>query len=85
MAQWRANYPAARWRDVLQIGVDDEALGERLRSATMTGRPFGSDEFTEGLELDAKRRLRPARAGRPKKPARDKEIQAVLELQEIGE
>ena len=66
MAQWRANYSAARWRDALRIGMDDEALGERLRSATMTGRPFGSDEFTEALELAAHRRLRPDRAGRPK-------------------
>jgi hypothetical protein len=56
-----------RWRETLRSGVDDEALGERIRLATMTGRPFGSAEFTEELELALHRRLRPQPAGRPRK------------------
>jgi hypothetical protein len=51
---------------VLRIGMDDEALGERIRRATMSGRPFGSAEFTEELELASHRRLRPRQPGRPK-------------------
>lgn len=51
MAVWRATYSAARWRETLRIGVEDEALGERIRAATMNGRPFGSGEFTAELEL----------------------------------
>jgi putative transposase len=84
MAQWRANYTAARWRETLRVGVEDEALQERLRSATLTGRPFGSDEFAVGLELAAHRSLRPNRAGRPKKLCLAAAIQEPLQ-QEIGE
>jgi putative transposase len=64
---WRDEHPKERWREVLRIGVEDEALGERIRRATMSGRPFGSAEFTEELELAAHRRLRPFQPGRPKK------------------
>jgi putative transposase len=84
MAVWRAAYTTARWRDALRIGVEDEALGERIRSATIAGRPFGSDEFTTGLELTAHRRLRPDRAGRRKKSCVEA-TQPPLELEEIGE
>lgn len=66
-ASWRENYTRERWRETLRIGVEDEALGERIRQATRTGRPFGSQEFTEGLELTAHRRLRPRQAGRKKR------------------
>jgi putative transposase len=61
------DYTKGRWRETLRSGVDDEALGERIRLATMTGRPFGSAEFTEELELALHRRLRPQPAGRPRK------------------
>ncbi|HLK20539.1 MAG TPA: transposase [Bryobacteraceae bacterium] len=71
---WRDEYPADRWRAVLHTSADGEALGERIRRATMTGRPFGSAEFTEELEHAAHRRLRPRRPGRPKQPARNREL-----------
>jgi hypothetical protein len=45
------DYTTERWRETLRNGVHDEALGERMRLATMMGRPFGSAEFTEELEL----------------------------------
>jgi putative transposase len=67
VAPWGEDYTEERWREKLRIGVDDEALRERIRLAPMTGRPFGSEEFIEKLELAAHRRLRPRRAGRPKK------------------
>jgi putative transposase len=67
MAPWRDNYSAARWRETLRLGVDEEALQERLRSATRTGRPFGSEEFLEEIQRSTSRALRPRQVGRPRK------------------
>jgi putative transposase len=69
MSAWRKQYDASRWREALQIGLEEEALRERLRAATLTGRPFGSAEFIERLEGAANRTLRPRRPGRPPKNA----------------
>jgi len=49
MAHWRETYTLERWREVLSRGVDEEALSERIRCATLTGRPFGSEHFMESL------------------------------------
>ncbi len=84
-ALWLEDYTKERWRETLRVGIDDEALGERIRLATMTGRPFGSEEFAEGLEMVAHRRLRPRSAGRPKKSCSTESAQEALQLQEIGE
>jgi putative transposase len=67
MAPWRQFYTSARWRETLRVGVDEEILGERLRTATRTGRPFGSDEFLEEIERNTNRALRPRQVGRPRK------------------
>jgi putative transposase len=64
LAQWQAFYTAERWRDTLRLGVEEELLQERIRHATLTGRPFGSEEFVAKLESTSKRRLRPNPAGR---------------------
>jgi putative transposase len=85
MAHWRANYSAARWRETLRDGVEEEALQERLRSATLTGRPFGSTEFAAGLEVAAQRKLLPGRAGRPKRLGPVEATQEPMQLREIGE
>jgi putative transposase len=61
MGPWRTSYDTERWRDTLRLGVEEEALRERLRQATMTGRPFGSNQFAEQLERTTNRRLRPRR------------------------
>src|SRR5437588_2570906 len=45
LSAWRAAYTADHWRDTLRLGVDEESLQERLRLATLTGHPFGSDQF----------------------------------------
>jgi putative transposase len=84
MAHWRQSDTRARWQEVLRAGVDDEALQERIRSATMTGRPFGSEEFTEELELAGHRRLRPKPPGRPRKANPFHGEQMKLYSQEIG-
>jgi putative transposase len=67
MGPWRDNYSAARWRETLRLGADEEALQERLRSATRTGRPFGSEDFLEEIEHNTSRALRPRQVGRPRK------------------
>ncbi|HEX4595545.1 MAG TPA: transposase [Bryobacteraceae bacterium] len=69
MAPWRGSYNAARWREALYLGIDDEILRERLRSATRTGRPFGSEEFLDEIERNTSRTLRPRQVGRPRKIA----------------
>jgi putative transposase len=64
---WRQRYDAARWRDVLRGGVDEETLQERLRDATLRGRAMGSEEFIDRLEKQMGRKLRPNPPGRPRK------------------
>ncbi|HYL72713.1 MAG TPA: transposase [Bryobacteraceae bacterium] len=81
IAHWREYYTPERWRETLRIGVEEEALGERIRQATMTGRPFGSAAFTEQLEAAAQRRLSPRRRGRRKTQAEEAE-QLVLRIGE---
>jgi len=67
MSAWRSEYSASRWREVLELGVDDEALRERLREATRTGRPFGPGNFVEQIERSSNRILQARPPGRPKK------------------
>jgi putative transposase len=67
MSAWRAAYTAERWRDTLQIGIEEESMQERLRQATLTGRPFGSGQFIEELESASNRDLRPKAVGRKRK------------------
>jgi putative transposase len=63
-AYWCNEVNAANWRDVLRIGLDEASFRDRLRDATDTGRPFGSEEFAEGLERRANRTLRRRPPGR---------------------
>jgi putative transposase len=74
---WREHYTGERWREALRIGLDDEALRERIRLATRTGRPLGSDGFTGALECAEGRRLRVGQPGRPRKSLVD-DRQVVL-------
>ena len=67
MAAWEAEYDAPRWREVLDGSVGEEAFQQRIREASKRGRPLGSEQFAERLELMAGRRLRPNPPGRPKK------------------
>ena len=64
---WRRQYTGERWREVLRTSVSEEALMERLREASVRGRPLGSEDFLEAMERKAGRRLRPLPVGRPKK------------------
>jgi putative transposase len=77
MGPWRGEYNAERWRDTLRLGVEEKALRERLRRATMTGRPFGSEQFVAQLELRSNRVLRARQRG----PGRDyEELQLALSV-----
>lgn len=53
------------WEARLRGRFDDETA-QRLRRATQSGTPLGSDEFTAAMEEHAGRRLRPGRPGRPR-------------------
>ena len=76
--EWRRHYSGERWGEALRIGVEDEAMEERIREATQRGCPLGSDAFVEriGRALGRDLRLRPP--GRPPKQA------AALTLSTMG-
>jgi putative transposase len=67
MTTWTEFYSARRWRELLRIGVEEEALQARIRDATRSGRPFGSTEFLAEIERASDRQLKSRRVGRPKK------------------
>lgn len=46
--------------------VYDEGKDDEIRKATSTGRPLGTPEFIEGLEMELARTLKPKKGGRPK-------------------
>jgi putative transposase len=60
------------WLDEAERGkyqgfVNEEGSEDEIRRATSTGRPLGSIRFVEKLEEKLGRRLRPQKAGRPKR------------------
>ena len=62
---WLAEQDRASYVDFI-CQSDDEAE-KLLRTATRTGRPFGSESFIDGMEFLLNRTLRPRKAGSPKK------------------
>ena len=46
---------------------EDEDSATSIRRATRTGRPFGSEQFIDQMELQLKQVLRPRAPGRPRK------------------
>ena len=64
---WQARYDARRWAEVLRTSIVDEASLERIREATLRGRPLGSKSFVVSLEESSGRRLQPRPPGRPPK------------------
>lgn len=63
---WLRRYPPAKWQRMLRE-PDDEAIVERLRAATRTGRPAATDSILSKLETKLNRRLRALPRGRPPK------------------
>jgi len=70
LVRWRKRFTPEEWKCVLDKGLANAALLERIRSATTTGRPLGDEAFIKALEIRLGRRIIPAPVGRPpKKPA----------------
>jgi putative transposase len=63
LTPWQERYDGPQWRSVLEEGYRQAALIERLREATLTGRPFGNQDFVRQLEVQLNRRLRPEKRG----------------------
>ena len=59
-----ANERAAYGRFMMQ---QDQAMDEKIRRATSTGRPLGSNNFIKGLEKLLSRKLLVGKVGRPEK------------------
>lgn len=57
------------WKRVLADGWASASLTERLRQATQTGRPLGSEAFLSRAEQEAGRPLRPQKRGPKSKAA----------------
>ena len=64
---WQAEYDAGRWAATLRTSVEEECLAERIRRATLRGRPMGGEAFVQSLERSTGRRLHPSPPGRPRK------------------
>jgi hypothetical protein len=60
-------YTPERWRTVLLSTVDEESDLERLRRATLTGRPFCAPQMLSEWEAVLDRSLTPKPGGRPKR------------------
>ena len=56
------------WKRILELGWKDDALQQRIRDATRTGRPLGNSEFLDAAERATGRLLRPAKRGPKPKP-----------------
>jgi putative transposase len=62
-AEWRECWSARTWNEALDAGIEDAALLERIRRATIAGRPIGGDDFVRDAEARLGRRLAPAKRG----------------------
>ncbi len=63
MDLWRAWYDGNSWREYLLEGLDNKEEIERIRLATRTGRPLGSEDFVRRLEAVVGRPLLCRRRG----------------------
>jgi len=79
LEHWRGVTASLDWRGFL-CDDDDAQLLDSIRTQTRHGRPLGRDRFIDALEKRLNRRLRPKRAGRPRKPAKENTAEAALEI-----
>jgi putative transposase len=67
LQEWATRWTAREWREfTTTLSQEDDAI----RESTHRGRPLGSVEFVGRLESQLKRRLLPAKGGRPKRPTK---------------
>ena len=69
LRSWQAESEADRWAVALGTSVKEECLAERVREATLRGRPLGGEAFVQSLERTTGRRLHPNPPGRRRKEA----------------
>jgi len=63
LSAWRLRFNPESWKRCLQLGLADAQTVERLREATRSGWPLGSDEFLDRLERDLHAKVRKAKPG----------------------
>jgi|SRR5579872_463701 len=63
LTAWRERWTAGCWEEALRLGPAEAALQQRIREATRTGRPVGSEQFVRGAEALVGRSLVPKRRG----------------------
>jgi putative transposase len=71
LTAWTERWTPASWREVLDLGLEDAALVQRIREATRTGRPAAGEAGLCDLERETGRRLRPGKPGPKGKPTAD--------------
>ena len=67
--RWRSHFDANRWSDWLTSNARVAALEERIREATLSGFPLGSQDFRDELHNRLGIKTEPGKRGRPKKLA----------------
>jgi putative transposase len=67
LVRWRARFDASRWQRYPALGAAGGQVEDRIRAATLTGFPLGSEEFRQSIEAQLGRPVSPRKAGRPKK------------------
>jgi putative transposase len=70
VVRWAANHSPDSWKCLLEYGLRDGALVQRIRDATLRGWPLGSDDFCVRLESELGLPVRPRT---PRKPPKDAE------------
>ena len=78
MNWWQQQSQRADWRQYLAEESERTAVADAIRRATLTGRPFGSEEFISDLERRLNRNLSPLPAGRPRRIEQDENYQLGL-------
>ncbi|MFY9728077.1 MAG: hypothetical protein WB579_24935 [Bryobacteraceae bacterium] len=68
LSPWRSVWSPQTWREFLAETVPAEQT-LAIRQTTHTGRPLGSPGFVRQMEITLRRRLTPAKGGRPPKEA----------------
>ena len=62
-ARWSMAWDPARWAEGLESGLATQALADRIRESTRTGRPLGSEQFVQDMEQYLQRPLQPQKRG----------------------
>jgi putative transposase len=76
---WHANAEPGWWPRVLASGFQQAQVQMRIREATQTGRPLGSDEFVKQIECAVARPLLPRKRGpKPRAGAESRQLNLVI-------